>query len=46
MVLAVLPHLRTPGRVANISSVGARYGFKNLSVYCLSKTALEGLARC
>ncbi|KAH6870897.1 hypothetical protein B0T10DRAFT_533707 [Thelonectria olida] len=40
------PHLRAPGRIINISSVGARYGFKNLSVYCSSKTALEGLTRC
>jgi 3-oxoacyl-[acyl-carrier protein] reductase len=43
---AVLPYLRAPGRIINISSVGARYGFKNLSVYCSSKTALEGLTRC
>ncbi|OBT61800.1 hypothetical protein VE03_08758 [Pseudogymnoascus sp. 23342-1-I1] len=43
---AVLPHLRAPGRIINISSVGARAGFKNLSVYCSSKAALEGLTRC
>jgi 3-oxoacyl-[acyl-carrier protein] reductase len=46
MTQAVLPYLRRPGRIINISSVGARYGFKNLSVYCSSKTALEGLTRC
>jgi 3-oxoacyl-[acyl-carrier protein] reductase len=47
MTQAVLPYLRAPGgRIINISSVGARYGFKNLSVYCSSKTALEGLTRC
>lgn len=46
MVQAVLPHLRRPGRIINISSVGARHGFKDLSVYCSSKTALEGLTRC
>jgi 3-oxoacyl-[acyl-carrier protein] reductase len=43
---AVLPHVRAPGRIINISSVGARYGFKDLSVYCSSKAALEGLTRC
>ncbi|KAE8368460.1 hypothetical protein BDV27DRAFT_122350 [Aspergillus caelatus] len=43
---AVLPHLRAPGRIINISSVGARAGFANLSIYCSSKAALEGLTRC
>lgn len=43
---AVLPHLRAPGRIINIGSVGARAGFKQLSVYCSSKAALEGLTRC
>ncbi|KAG2416296.1 hypothetical protein HFD88_007511 [Aspergillus terreus] len=46
MVQAVLPYLRAPGRIINISSVGARHGFKELSVYCSSKSALEGLTRC
>ena len=46
MTQAVLPHLRAPGRIINISSVGARYGFKELSLYCSSKSALEGLTRC
>ncbi|KAL5041225.1 hypothetical protein BDW71DRAFT_192188 [Aspergillus fruticulosus] len=46
MVQAILPYLRAPGRIINISSVGARHGFKNLSVYCSSKAALEGLTRC
>jgi 3-oxoacyl-[acyl-carrier protein] reductase len=46
MTQAVVPHLRAPGRIINISSVGARHGFKELSVYCSSKTALEGLTRC
>lgn len=46
MTQAVLPHLRRPGRIINISSVGARYGFKDLSLYCSSKAALEGLTRC
>lgn len=43
---AVLPHLRAPGRIINISSVGARAGFAGLSIYCSSKAALEGLTRC
>jgi 3-oxoacyl-[acyl-carrier protein] reductase len=46
MTKAVVPYLRAPGRIINISSVGARYGFKDLSVYCSSKAALEGLTRC
>ena len=46
MLQAILPYLRAPGRIINISSVGARHGFKNLSVYCSSKSALEGLTRC
>ncbi|KAK6828268.1 3-ketoacyl-acyl carrier protein reductase [Apiospora arundinis] len=50
---AALPYLRrtttTEGgaaRVINIGSVGARAGFKELSLYCSSKAALEGLTRC
>ncbi|KAI9170722.1 Dehydrogenase OXI1 [Paramyrothecium foliicola] len=43
---AVRPHLRTPGRIINIGSVGGRRGFRNLSMYCSSKAALEGLTRC
>ncbi|KAI9711605.1 MAG: hypothetical protein M1812_007127 [Candelaria pacifica] len=46
MTQAVLPHLRAPGRIINISSVGARLGFGAFSLYCSSKTALEGLTRC
>ncbi|POR37671.1 Versicolorin reductase [Tolypocladium paradoxum] len=46
MLQAVKPHLRSPGRVINIGSVGARYGFKHLSLYCSSKAALEALTRC
>ncbi|KAK2757933.1 hypothetical protein FQN54_004339 [Arachnomyces sp. PD_36] len=34
------------GRIINIGSVGSRSGFKNLSLYCSSKAALEGLTRC
>ncbi|OGM48461.1 gluconate 5-dehydrogenase [Aspergillus bombycis] len=43
---AALPHLRAPGRIINMSSIGARAGFANLSIYCSSKAALEGLTRC
>jgi 3-oxoacyl-[acyl-carrier protein] reductase len=46
LVQQVKPHLRAPGRIINIGSVGARSGFKNLSLYCSSKAALEGLTRC
>lgn len=46
MTQAVLPYLRSPGRIINISSVGGRCGFKNLALYCSSKAALEGLTRC
>ncbi|KAK5103738.1 hypothetical protein LTS08_003157 [Lithohypha guttulata] len=42
---AVIPHLRIPGRIINISSVGARTGYKNLALYASSKAALEGLTR-
>lgn len=37
---AVLPHLNPNARIVNISSVGARAGFKNLGLYCSSKAAL------
>lgn len=43
---AVSSYLRRPGRVVNISSVGSRKAFANLSLYCSSKAALEGLTRC
>lgn len=43
---AVLPYLNPAARIVNLSSVGSRAGFKNLSLYCSSKAALEGLTRC
>ncbi|KAJ0116367.1 hypothetical protein J7T55_007347 [Diaporthe amygdali] len=43
---AVLPYLNPDARIVNISSVGARAGFKNLGLYCSSKAAIEGLTRC
>ncbi|PSN62660.1 dehydrogenase with different specificitie [Corynespora cassiicola Philippines] len=42
---AVVPHLRAPGRIINMSSVGARCGFMKLALYSASKAALEGLTR-
>ena len=46
MSKTVLPYLRAPGRIINVSSVGARLGFKELSLYCSSKAAVEGMTRC
>ena len=46
MAKAVLPYLRAPGRIINVGSVGARSGFKDVSLYCSSKAAVEGLTRC
>lgn len=46
MTQAVLPHLRAPGRIINLSSIGSRAGLAGLSVYCSSKAAVEGLTRC
>lgn len=45
MTKAVVPHLRAPGRIINVSSVGARCGFAQLALYSASKAALEGLTR-
>uniref|UniRef100_A0A093V570 3-oxoacyl-[acyl-carrier-protein] reductase FabG n=1 Tax=Talaromyces marneffei PM1 TaxID=1077442 RepID=A0A093V570_TALMA len=46
MTQAVLPHLRRPGRIINIGSVGARAGFPGYSLYASSKAAIEGFTRC
>ena len=46
MTGAVARYLRSPGRVINIGSVGGRSAFKDLSLYCSSKAAIEGLTRC
>ena len=45
MSQAVTPYLGRDGRIINIGSVGARCGFKELSLYCSSKAAVEGLTR-
>ena len=45
MSKAVVPHLRAPGRIINISSVGGRAGFAEMGAYCSSKAAVEGYTR-
>ncbi|KAF2707423.1 NAD(P)-binding protein [Pleomassaria siparia CBS 279.74] len=45
LVKAVVPHLKAPGRIINISSVGARCGFERMALYSASKAALEGMTR-
>ncbi|KXS96413.1 hypothetical protein AC578_3017 [Pseudocercospora eumusae] len=45
MVQAVLPYLRKPGRIVNISSVGSRAGYPSTGTYAASKAALEGFTR-
>lgn len=45
MVQAVMPHLKRPGRIINVSSVGARLGIDNTGLYSSSKAAIEGLTR-
>ncbi|KAI1737539.1 3-ketoacyl-acyl carrier protein reductase [Xylaria scruposa] len=42
---ALLPYLNRNGRIINIGSVGGRSSFKDVSLYCASKAALEGLTR-
>lgn len=42
---AVVPHLRAPGRIINMSSVGARNCFPQMSLYAASKAAIEGMTR-
>lgn len=46
MFKAALPYLCAPGRIVNVSSVGPRLGFKDFSLYCSSKAAVEGMTRC
>ncbi|KAF2087194.1 NAD(P)-binding protein [Saccharata proteae CBS 121410] len=45
MAKAVLPHLRAPGRIINISSAGSRLGLPGFTIYASSKAALEGATR-
>ena len=47
MTAAAIPYLPPyGGRIINLGSVGGRGGFKDLSLYCSSKAAVEGLTRC
>ncbi|KAL2058327.1 hypothetical protein ABVK25_001053 [Lepraria finkii] len=46
MTKAVIPRLRSSGRIINIGSVGGRSGFKDVSLCCSSKAAVESLTRC
>ncbi|CEL03921.1 hypothetical protein ASPCAL05058 [Aspergillus calidoustus] len=41
----VIPYLRSPGRIINISSIAARRGAAGFSIYSASKAALEGFTR-
>lgn len=45
LIQAALPHLRRPGRIINLSSVGGRAHFAGLSAYQASKAAIEGFTR-
>ncbi|KAJ5915381.1 hypothetical protein N7466_011314 [Penicillium verhagenii] len=45
MTQAVLPHLRSPGRIINIGSVLGRIGRPGASLYSATKVALEALSR-
>ncbi|KAK5110496.1 hypothetical protein LTR85_001009 [Meristemomyces frigidus] len=45
MLQAVLPHLRRPGRIINLSSVGGRQGYPGVGTYAASKAAMEGFTR-
>lgn len=43
---AVLPHLRSPGRIINLGSTLSRVAQPAASVYAATKAAVEALARC
>ncbi|KAF4771216.1 hypothetical protein HAV15_012457 [Penicillium sp. str.  len=45
MTQAVVPNLAPKGRIINLSSVGARAGFKDVSLYSASKAAIESFTR-
>ncbi|KAF1946757.1 NAD(P)-binding protein [Clathrospora elynae] len=45
LTAAVVPHLRAPGRIINMSSIGARCGFPGVTLYASSKAAIEGMTR-
>ncbi|KAF1365127.1 NAD(P)-binding protein, partial [Lizonia empirigonia] len=45
LIKAVVPHLGKPGRIINLSSVGARIGPPKMSLYAASKAAIEGMTK-
>jgi 3-oxoacyl-[acyl-carrier protein] reductase len=45
MTKAVVPHLRAPGRIINMSSVGSKIGPPKMALYAGSKAAIEGITR-
>lgn len=45
MSKAALPYLRAPARIMNVSSIGTRTDFKDLSLYCSSNAAMKGINR-
>lgn len=45
MLQAVSPHLRRPGRIINLSSVGGRAGYPGTGTYSASKGAIEAYTR-
>jgi 3-oxoacyl-[acyl-carrier protein] reductase len=45
MIKAVVPYLRKPGRIINISSTASRQSPPNHSLYGASKSAIEGMTR-
>lgn len=45
MVKAALPHLRRPGRIINICSIGSREGAAGFGTYAASKSATTGFTR-
>ncbi|GAB1194769.1 hypothetical protein APSETT444_004019 [Aspergillus pseudonomiae] len=45
MTKAVLPYLRAPGRIINITSIVARRGSVGFSIYSATKAAVEGFTR-
>lgn len=45
MTQAVVPYLAPKGRIINLSSVGARFGFKGVGLYSASKAAVESFTR-
>jgi 3-oxoacyl-[acyl-carrier protein] reductase len=45
MTKAVVPYVRAPGRIINMSSVGGRMGPPQFAMYAASKGAIEGMTR-